>query len=225
MLKWFIVPLAIILIAVPVLAQTSFTGSGDFSGTAVLWFAGTDVTAKFTGQLSLSGSVTLDGQTFRFTAKGVTRGSGEGDSSTMEGVAWGVFTLTGRTETGEEIEIRGGVTGDAGSFTFSSDTTAGAGSAEFFALIIVGDEKIEAAGRVDGEASGGFVPPDDPYTMQIEGTGTMNFHTSSAVPAGDPTTVEKRLPWKLSTWPADLRAELLSLLGDKKSASEEQHGV
>ncbi len=201
------------IVVLPAAAQRSFTGSGDFSGTAVLWFSGTNVTAKFTGNLSITGSVTIDGERVRFTAKGSTHGSGEGDTSTMEGIAWGVFILTGRTETGEAIEIRGGITGDAGSFTLSSDMTAGAGSAEFFALIITGGKKIEAAGQVRGEAAGGFVPPNDPYTMQVEGTGTMEFHTSSAVPAGDPTTIAKRLPWKLSTWPADVRAEFLSLVG------------
>lgn len=213
MAKKLVVLMAILLATAPAWAQTSLTGSGDFSGTAVLWFAGTDVTAKFTGQLSLSGSVTLDGHTFRFTAKGVAHGSGKGDSATLEGVGWVVFTLAGRTDTGGKIEIRGGVTGDAGSFTFSSDETAGAGTADFFALIILGDKKIEAAGQVNGKASGGFIPPDEQYTMQVEGTGTMEFRTSFAAPAGDSVTIGKHLPWKLSAWPADLRAEFLSLLG------------
>ena len=206
----FVASLFVGLIAV--CASARVAGGGGFSATAVLWFYGEEVTAAFTGELSVSGSVTVAGEAIPFTADGSLHGSAEGDTATLTGVGWGIFTGRGRTSTGEEVKLYGGLTADTDDVSISNEAS-GAGSALFIALIIVGDERLKGRGIASASAIGSFVPPEDPYTMELSGTGSISFQAATTVPLDGRSIKREELPWSLSGWPSDLMAELLSLLG------------
>ena len=207
---WLIAALLIGLL--PICAQAQFVGTGGFSARAILWFSGTDVTARFTGEMNLSGSVVVDGRAVPFTAKGEIHGAAEGDSATLVGVGWGIFTASGRTASGEEISLFGGLTADTDDVSISGDIF-GSGTAEFFALIVIAGERFEASGRASATASGGLVPPEDPYTMELVGSGNLGFDSPSLIPLGDRSIDRSDLPWSLNRWPSDLKSELIRLLG------------
>lgn len=65
-----VVLLLVLLVGVASFGQTLFCVSGDFSGTAVLWFTKTTVTAQLTGALSLSGVLPVEGEAYPLWQKG-----------------------------------------------------------------------------------------------------------------------------------------------------------
>ena len=84
-------------------------------------------------------------------------------------------------------------------------------------MILLGETRHEIAGSTRGATAGSFVPPDDPSTMQLVMSGTMDFEGTSSVSylRSDPIEVEtlqQRLPWDLDTWPNELSSYLLDLL-------------
>jgi len=60
----------LLLLTLPVYGEATLSGSGDFSGRAVLSFLGTSVTATFSGKVSLSGTLTDCEEAIPFTASG-----------------------------------------------------------------------------------------------------------------------------------------------------------
>jgi len=191
---------------------------GDVCETAVIWFDRTSATTEITGKLSLSGSVAFDGKTVPFATRGGVSGFGKGDTATLTGVLWALLTAGGTLESGEEIEIRGGFTIDSGDFLLTTEAS-GEGFGTHYLLILLPDARIEVVGTVHGTASGTFVRPDDPSTMQLSITGTMRFEAdsttlSSGDAAIDPEILRERLPWDLDTWPQDLLGQLFRLLGE-----------
>lgn len=58
MKRIFYILAILILLTLPAYGEDTLSGSGDFSGRAVLSFLGTSVTATFTGEISLSGTLT-----------------------------------------------------------------------------------------------------------------------------------------------------------------------
>lgn len=213
--------LLLLLSLVSLGAYPRFTGGGGFSANAVLWFYGTEVAAQFTGEMTLSGSVDLDGESVLFNAKGGLHGDAEGDSSTLTGVGWGIFTASGSTSSGGEIKLYGGLTADTSDVSISSDTS-GTGTATFFALIVIDGRRFEAVGTANASASGDLVTPEDPYTMELAGRGSISFYASSMVPLEDRSVSVSDLPWSLNGWPQALKSELLSLLGAKEEEEVEQ---
>jgi len=191
---------------------------GDVTETAILWFAGTSVTTEIHGDFALSGSLTIEDEAIPFATCGEINGFGEGDTATFTGVMWAIFTAAGTLGNGEEVEIRGGLIVDGGDFLLATEA-AGEGTGTFYMMILLTDARIEVAGTVYGSASGSFVPPDDPYTMQLDVSGTMRFeatstmHSLSNIPI-DLGTLQERLPWDLDMWPEDLFSRLLLLLGE-----------
>lgn len=216
-MKCSLVALLLVLsVGVASLGQTLFCGSGNFSGTVILWFAKTTVTAQLSGALSLSGVLPVEGETVSFVAEGEIVGAGEGDTATLSGVAWMTFIGHGTLANGEDVAVRGGLTADSGDFLISADAE-GEGTGSFFLMILLGETRHEVAGSACGATAGSFVPPDDPSTMQLVTSGTMDFESTSSVSylRSDPIEVEtlqQRLPWDLDTWPNELSSYLLDLL-------------
>lgn len=208
--------LLVLFVGVASLGQTLFCGRGDFSGTVVLWFARTTVTAQLSGALSLSGVLSVEGEAVSFVTEGEIVGAGEGDTATLSGVAWMTFIGHGTLANGEDVAVRGGLTADSGDFLISADAE-GEGTGSFFLMILLGETRHEIAGSTRGATAGSFVPPDDPSTMQLVMSGTMDFEGTSSVSClrSDPIEVEtlqQRLPWDLDTWPNELSSHLLDLL-------------
>ena len=222
-MKWSLAVLVCVLcVGICGLGQTPSFWSGDFSGTLVLWFDKTSVTAELRGDLSLSGVLPIEGETTSFVTDGQITGAGEGDTMTLEGVAWVIFRCYGSLENGEEVEIRGGFIIDSGDFLLSADATGeGAGSVYLVALLTDTDTRIEVTANVGGSLSGSFVPADDPCTMQLAITGTMSLEEACLASSlrSDPIDVEalqERLPWDPDTWPDELSSQLLHLLVDSR---------
>lgn len=214
--------LAIAVLCCATAYSDSMEAQGTASGNVILYFSGTSATGTFTSTLVLTGQFTLDDAIVTFTASGWARGSGSGDTVTLDLDAQATFAVTGSTETGERISIQGGLTlagltaGDAGS--------SGSGVGDFFATVFIGDRTYRVQGDAEGSASGAFVIPEDPYSMELAGEAAFNL--SGSMMLVSPTNAEgdaepqqqedasviEALPWDTTTWPEDLLAELLEIL-------------
>ncbi len=216
----------IILLALPSYGEATLSGSGDFSGRAVLSFLGTSVTATFTGKISLSGTLTDCGEAIPFTAIGTIGGTAAGDSETIAGIAWATITAHGTLQTGEAIDIRGGFTIDSNDLS-SITATAGAGIGQCYLVIHTRGTILKLAGQIEGSVSGGFVAPEDPHTMEVAGSGTACFEvTSRTSPEKDvPSDLEEendQLPWDLATWPEETAEHFRFLLDLQHPESDEE---
>jgi len=182
------------------LAADTFHADADATGTVVLWFLGQDVTADVRADVTLSGIMLLDGVATPFTVSGRATGSGGGNLNTLAVDAMIVFTAEGKTESGTPLTIQGGISVD-GLEVATTTSTSGQGHGRFYFLITMVGGRWTVEGDATGSASGSFVVPDDPVSMQMAGAGT--FTLSGEV-----------LPWSPSAgavypeWPAKLLAEL-----------------
>ncbi len=216
MKRIFYILAILIVLTLPAHGEAILSGSGDFSGRAVLSFLGTSVTVTFTGKISLSGTLTDCGKAIPFTASGTIGGTAAGDSETLAGVAWATLTAHGALQTGGAIDIRGGFTIDSNDLS-SISGTAGAGTGNCYLVIRTRGTMLKLTGQIEGSASGSFVTPEDPHTMEVAGSGTMRFEaTARTSPKEDvPSDLEEEedpLPWDLSTWPEEMSARLSHLL-------------
>lgn len=222
-----------VLLAIAVLCCTtavadSMDARGTASGTLVLYFSGTSATGTFDSSFVLTGTLTLNEVTVGFSASGWARGSGGGDTVTLDIDAQATFAATGSTETGERISVQGGLT--LAGLSAGASGSSGSGIGDFFATVFIGDRIYRVQGDAEGSASGGFVIPEDPYSMELAGEGAFDLSgdmtlVSPATPpdaeasADDENAQEqanaslvKVLPWDTSAWPEALLAELLDIL-------------
>ena len=93
----------------------------------------------------------------------------------------------------------------------------GSGTGLFFFVFALPDCLLYVRGDAEGTGTGTFVPPEDPLTMQIEGTGTFVFQGEVlAEKVASELDLEEalllQLPWDLSTWPEELLAQLVELI-------------
>jgi len=219
------VVLAIAVLCCATTYADSMQAEGTASGNVVLYFSSTTITGTFNGTFLLAGYLELADVVTAFSASGWARGAGSGDSVTLDLEAQATFAATGVTETGEHISVQGGVT--LSGLTADVSGSSGSGIGEFFAAIFIGGSKYYAGGNAGGSASGAFVIPEDPYSMELAGDGTFDLagdvtlaccETTSEDPADAETQEQadmslfKLLPWDTSTWPEDLLAELLEIL-------------
>ena len=188
---------------------------GAGAGSVAIHFYGTRLDISFETELTIAGFIMLDGEAVAFEAIGGARGQGEGDSGTLEATVWSTMEAEGTLETGESINVRGGISVDSRDVDIST-ATAGAGTGLFYLVIAAEEWELHFVGEVAGDASGGFVPapPDDPYAMVYAGDYTFDFLNAALVapgeePDGDP---QQHVPWDLAEWPEELSAELLLLL-------------
>jgi len=220
--------LAIAILWCGVAYADSMEGRGTAVGNAVLWFSGTSATAAFEGTFSLSGQFMLADAIIPFSASGWARGAGSGDTATVDLDAWATFAAPGLTETGECISVQGGLT--LSGLTADDAGSSGSGTGFFFATVFIGDRAYRVQGDAEGSASGAFVIPEDPYSMELAGAATFSLSgsmtlISAEAASGDPgdeegteaqqqavATVVENLPWDTTTWPEDLLAELLEIL-------------
>lgn len=207
----------------------SMEGQGTASGNAVLWFSGTSATATFEGTFTLAGQLLLADAVIPFSASGWARGSGSGDTATMDIEAWATFAATGSTEAGESISVQGGLTLSG----LSADTSgsSGSGTGDFFATVFIGDQQYYVRGDATGSATGAFVIPADPLSMEMAGDGIFDLSgemtlvspmpqvedstdadDSDTEPQEDSSVVVEFLPWDTDAWPEELLAELLDIL-------------
>lgn len=216
MRKIVIATLFILILSLPVLSQGTINAEGSSTAITVLWFHTTEVTIEFSGDLTLTGSIELGGEIVGFSAAGASFGSGISDTKTLATTAWTFVKASGTTEGGVPILIRGGTT------AISSDTdlttlSLGSGTGLFFFVFELPDRLVYVRGDAEGMATGTFVPPEDPSTMQLEGTGTFVFQGEVlAEEVAAQLDLEEalllQLPWDLSTWPAELLAQLVELI-------------
>jgi len=207
--------LAMLLIAGAALAHSTIDATGEADGKTVLWFAGTHVTALIDSGFSVGGSLDLEGETVEFTASGTATGEAEGDSSALTLDVWLLFDATGETADGVSITLRGGMAGSSHDADLAS-SAFGSASGPFFLLVSLGPQTYSAIGTAEGSATGAFVVPDDPLTMQMEGVGSYALlgEIHPLDPMTDvPSDVEADLPWDPASWPAELHHELINLLG------------
>jgi len=216
MRKIVIATLFALLLGLPVLSQGTINAKGSSTVTTVLWFNTTEVTIEFSGDLALTGSIELSGEIVSFSAAGESFGSGISDTKTLGTTAWTFSEASGSTEGGVPIFIRGGATA-VSSETDLTTLSLGSGTGLFFFVFELPDRLVYVRGDAEGTATATFVPPEDPSTMQLEGTGTFVFRGEVlAEEVAAQLHLEEalllQLPWDLSTWPAELLAQLVDLV-------------
>jgi len=206
-----------LLFALTALTQTSIDVEGVAAGKTVLWFYGTEITALIESDFNVEGALEIDGRTITFTASGTAFGEGAGDSAELTLDVWLLMEAVGTTEDGESITIRGGMAGSSADADISGGAL-GSATGPFFLVVTLGSTSYRAQGIAQGSATGAFVVPDDPLTMQMEGIGTYTLVGELVVDddsLGDEVAESEYLaflPWDRETWPAELFARLLALL-------------
>ncbi len=194
------------------LAADTLRADADAAGTVVLWFLGQDVTADVRVDVTLSGTLLLGGVATPFAVTGHATGSGTGNLGTLAVEAMIVFTAEGKTESGTPLTIQGGIFVD-GLDAAVTTSTSGQGHGRFYFLITTAGGRWTVEGDATGSASGNFVVPDDPLSMQMIGAGTFKL-------AGE------LRPWSPSAgtvypeWPAKLLAELERQSGNGVNAPD-----
>ncbi len=200
--------------------NATMSGGGDFSASAVLWFAGTNVTAQVSGNLTLTGELVVGGTESAFKAKGSLSGAASGDSNTMIGSGWATFVARGTLATGEEISMRGAIDLSTDDIDLSSDT-AGNGTGSLYVVLSLPDRTLRMRGSATGMAGGAFVPPDDPNTMQLDGKGSFTFTIASRdASSGEGLGQEEDsqvsiLSWDTQQWPDQLREQFRRMMQEE----------
>jgi len=185
-------------------------------GKTVLWFYGNQVDTTFDGTLELSGNIQIGDDPLSFSVAGTGYGSGIADTGTLTATLWILFQTSGTLDSGEFISLRGGihVLGEEADLTTLS---LGAGTGTFFLIADLPEESLWISGTLTTAASGSFVPPDDPVTMQIEGTAMFTFE-GELLEASD--VLIEQLPWDPVSWPLETHDALLALLTGVESGEE-----
>jgi len=199
--------------------RADMSGSGDFSASAVLWFYGTNVTAHVSGNLTLKGDLTIDGTEAAFSARGPLVGAASGDSNTMTGSGWATFNARGTLDTGEAITLRGAIDLSTDDVDLSSQTS-GSGTGSLYVILTLPEQKLRLRGTIAGTAGGGFVAPDDPQTMQLDGAGSFTFALASRDAAVKKETdqsdsEESNLSWNTDQWPQELREQFVRMMEEE----------
>jgi hypothetical protein len=177
----------------------SFRADAEGTGTAVLHFLGQEVTADVRARITLSGTLVIAGSPTSFSAVVDADGSGSGNLDTLAIDAWVAVTGRGETESGMSVTIQGGISVDA--LDPATTSSSGRGSGHFYLLIATPDGRWAVEGDAVGTASGEFVVPDDPSTMQLSGIGSFAL-------SGEPRPWDPAESGALPDWPASLLEEL-----------------
>lgn len=211
----------------------AMSGQGTAVGNAVVWFSGTGIIATLEGTLALAGQFILEESPLSFSVSGWVRGAGSGDTSTPNLEAWVTFAASGSTESGDEIVVQGGLT--LSGLSADAVSSSGSGAGAFFVTVFIDDQQYYAQGSADGSASGTFVVPEDPMSMELAGDALFNLFGEMTLVSSDPgasdpesqdsSSVVELLPWDLETWPEELLAQLLDILrGIVQSSSAIEEG-
>lgn len=203
MTKRFLVGLVLMICSIHGVAAAAapdmFTAEAEGSGKAVLWFFGQEVTADVRATVALSGTLLVNGATISFAAQTLAVGSGRGNMNTLAVDAWVALRGEGKTESGAPVTVAGGISVDA--LDPATSSTSGQGSGRFFLLITTPDGRWIVEGEAVGGATGAFVVPTDPKTMELDGTGSFSL-------SGKPQPWTPAPGTALPDWPATLLAEL-----------------
>lgn len=180
-------------------AVDSFQATAEATGTVVLWFLGQAVTADVRADITISGVLAVGGVSTPFSMKVGAIGSGTGNMNTLAVDAWVAIDGQGKTEAGAAFGIRGGISVDA--LDPATTSTGGQGGGHFYFLITTPDGRWVVEGDAVGNATGSFVVPDDPSSMQMTGAGSFAL-------SGEPRPWSSADHAALPEWPAKLLAEL-----------------
>lgn len=195
---WLTVGLALCM-AAHAAADDGLTAEAEGTGRAVLGFLGPEVSVDVRARVTLSGVLTVGDIAVRFSAEANAVGSGKGNSSTLEAAGWVALRGEGTTEAGAALTLTGGISVDA--LAPGASSTGGEGTGRFYLLLSTATDRWVIEGEARGSATGAFVPPADPHTMEVAGEGAFTLSGEarpwSALPGAD-----------LPAWPAMLLAEL-----------------
>ncbi|MFC2078996.1 hypothetical protein ACFLSZ_03350 [Candidatus Bipolaricaulota bacterium] len=202
-------------------AQESFRADGTSVGQTVLWFYGSRVETEFDGTLDFAGVLPIGDDQMPFTASGTSYGGGIGDTGTLAATLWILFEASGTLDSDEPITLRGGIY-VLGEEADINTLSLGAGPGTFFLIADLPDDTVWISGTLTTTASGAFVPPDDPLTMQIEGTGTFTFEGELLAVSETPA---EHLPWDQEIWPLEYHEALVALLMGLEVAEEAEDAM
>lgn len=210
--RWLLVA-GLVLPSVAASSGSVFTGMAAVSDDAVLTFRDERV-----------GSIRRGDPALRYTAawhRGLLLGEGlhprrrprrHGDSVRS---LVGTFSADGTTDEGKPITLSSGPAFSPSGITLTRGSS-GSATGTFCLVVQVEGTRIELQERARASGSGELVKPDDPYTLQMAGEGSIELETSplqSPELASTLPPARQGLPWDPRTWSQDLQAELLRLLG------------
>jgi hypothetical protein len=213
-----------------------FHATAEATGSVVLWITDRAATADIRASVTLSGTLVAGKSSTDFSVEAVARGtqntrvsehaewwvsidrlagSGTASLDTPPADAWIALVGRGTTESGGILTILGGLSIaalDEASKSVSAldaatlSSTSSQGNGRFHLLITTPEGSWVVEGDVSGTASGIFVVPSDPDSMELAGWGV--FHLM-----GEPRVWEPTRSDALPNWPDQLLAELQRLLG------------
>jgi hypothetical protein len=154
------------------------------TGTLVAWLSGLELVASITGWIQLAGEAVLGGQSVGFSAEGTLRGFGVRGIVTLISEGWIGYVASGRAAGDEPIEIRGLLYARRKSLIplQAGDVFVGTQCA----VIVFRGEAYSFCGEFSGTVEGGLEPAETPGTIQLGGTGTVDWE---AKPGGLPTSI------------------------------------
>jgi len=200
-------------------AQVPFHADGTSAGKTVLWFYGDQVETTFDGTMEFSGTLQTGDNQLSFSVAGTGYGAGISDTGTLAATLWILFQTSGTLDSGELISLRGGIH-VLGEEADLNTLSLGTGMGTFFLVADLPEESLWISGTLTTTASGSFVPPDDPVTMQIEGIATFAFEGELLETS---EVLIEQLPWDSVSWPLETHEALLALLtGVEASGADDQ---
>ena len=187
------------------LCGRAFSAEAVGTGTVAARISGLEITATLSGELHWKGEAVLGGRSTRFSASGTFSGVGVRGITTLITEGWVACSLSGRTNDGEAIEIRGLLYVRRKSIVALAADEPIIGF--LYTVLLVGDSAHAFAGEFAGTAQGQLEPADTTMTIQLGGTAIVHL-------AADVKAAVGELPASISIAHPALGSRMLQLIDE-----------
>jgi len=160
-----------------------FSAEAVGTGTLVARIPGLEISATLVGELEWTGEAVLDGQPVRCSARGTFSGVGVSGIVTMISEGWVAYSLSGSSDDGEPVEIRGllYVKWEGVIPLKAGDPIVGTQHT----VLLIGGRAHAFSGDFTGAAQGQLEPADVAMTIQLGGAAIVHLAAVAEAPVGE----------------------------------------